>query len=558
MRRQDDFHEPQSEQFAKLLDGLTLWDKRIPLAVRGYFIDMSRVLTQLYRALQISGKCIIVVGNSAYGGVVIPTDSLLAKIAESIGFRIEKLAVARHLTTSSQQRASLGDRMEYLRESLLVLVKDAPGPGPQNLESIAEIPTEDHARHAKMFLIRNAGLTTGTHKFHRYPGKFIPHVPRWAINRFLGDREGKAVLDPFCGSGTTLVEASLSSIRSFGIDVDPIARLVSSVKTRPIQPMKLGKAVASLKAIISRSKVGEHRPTIPTLDHWFAKPAIRDLSKIRTAIERFREDKPIYEFFMVCFTAIIRRVSNADNQTQKTYVSHTKRKLPPAVLPLFNETLLDYSDRLSEFSALKGLGKVTIIKNTDARGFAEDWQTSNRQPIDLIISSPPYLNSVDYVYNQMAEYFWVGDLFGLETQPKQNEYKRNYVGTTKVDVRSYRNTPETSISEIDDLIQVIATRNLKNAYIVGRYFLDMIVHFKNAAAVLKPDAPYVCVVGDSSVSGETIPVHRFIADCARLAGFKYAGSFGYEIRNRHMRFPRMGKGGLVKYDWVIELRNGQR
>jgi hypothetical protein len=65
----------------------------------------------------------MVVGNSAYGGILIPTDSLLAAIGRSLGFSVENIGVARHLTTSSQQKLALEDRKHFLRESVVVLRK---------------------------------------------------------------------------------------------------------------------------------------------------------------------------------------------------------------------------------------------------------------------------------------------------------------------------------------------------------------------------------------------------------------------------------------------------
>jgi DNA modification methylase len=556
LRRDGDELEPESERFASLLDGLELWDSRIARAVRGYFIDMSRVLTQLHNVLKPLGKCVVVVGNSSYGGVIIPTDALLAQIAKRIGFRVEKLAVARHLTTSSQQRAALGDRLAYLRESLLVLVKDDPRLRSKELEVVTEIPTSDRLRHNNLFLIRNSRLTEGTHKFHRYPGKFIPHVPRWAIARFLSGERSKIVLDPFCGSGTTLVEAAVAGFRSFGIDVDPIARLVSLVKTRPIEPARLKRATETLAKVLLRAEGQKHLPKIPTLSHWFNESAVRDLGTLRASIEHFKADPALYEFFIVCFTAIIRRVSNADNQTQKTYVSHTKKKLAPPVLPLFRQTVEDYAARLATFSTVEPLGNATVLDCKDARNFATSWAAAKLPAVDLVVTSPPYLQSVDYVYNQMAEYFWMGDLFGMETQSKQNEHKRFYIGSSKVDAQQYRKAPMTSIKEIDAVVEAIAKKSQKNAFIVGQYFVDMIEHFRQAAKVMRPGAPYVCIVGDSLVSGEAIQVHKLVGECARAVGYRVAGTFGYEIRNRHMRFPRMGRGGLVKYDWVLELNAG--
>lgn len=554
LKRSDDQIEPESEQYAALLDGLALWDKRIPRAVRGYFIDMARVLAETYTVLKPSGKCVLVVGNSAYGGIVIPTDLLLARIAERLGYRVEKVAVARSLTTSSQQRSSLGDRLKFLRESIVVLEKPDPRLVDHKLVPTDEIPNDDNERAGKVFVIRNAGLTAYTHKFHRYPGKFIPHIPRWAMGRFITKPKSQLLLDPFCGSGTTLVEASLRGVRSYGIDIDPIARLVSRVKSTPIDSGTIDRTVTRVLRSISRRTRGGFAPKVETLSHWFNQAAIHDLGLIRNVIDEYEGERQIYEFLLVCYAAIIRRASNADNQTQKTYVSHTHPKVPEPAKQLFQATLLDYAERLKEFSAQCRTRRAKVLDVVDARTFGSDWAKARLPLVDLVLTSPPYLNSVDYVYNQMAEYFWLGDLFGLDTQPEQNQHKRAYIGTTKIDAAEYRQLPTTGEGSIDELAAQIAQQDQKSAYIVAKYFIDMAAHFRQAAQVLKPNGTYVCVVGDSLLAGTPVPVHAMLGDVAKRAGFEMLGMFGYEIRNRHMRFPRMGRGGMVRYDWVLELR----
>jgi hypothetical protein len=100
-----------------------LWSPRIPASVTSYFVDMRSALIKIHEAMVSGGECHIVVGNSAYGGVLVPTDLLLAEIARVLGFKVVGLTVARHLTTSSQQRAPLGALISGLRESVLALRK---------------------------------------------------------------------------------------------------------------------------------------------------------------------------------------------------------------------------------------------------------------------------------------------------------------------------------------------------------------------------------------------------------------------------------------------------
>ena len=541
--------------FVELIDKDSLWDSRIPKAVQGYFIDMKRILTALYKVLKPGGKCVIVVGNSAYSGIIIPTDALLAKISSKLGFGIEKISVARHLTTSSQQKLVLNDRKEYLRESLVFLTKPDPRLEDKQLIYVDELPTNISTTNEEVFVIGNNGLCNLTHKFHRYPGKFIPHIPRWAVSKYL-DKKSGLVFDPFCGSGTTLVESMLLGHSAYGMDIDPIAQLISKVKTTPIPKEMLDSCIKQIKVRIHKTNTGLFKPTIPTLNHWFNKRAINDLAVIRDAIEFYRKkDKRLYDFLMVCFLAIIRRVSNADNQTQKTYVSHTFEKVLEPAKPLFEKVLDDYANRLKRFADnLKGNTEGYLLPYRDSRNFAENWRSDRLPKIDLAVTSPPYVKTVDYVYNQMAEYFWIGDLFQMETQAKQNEYKKNYIGTQKITESLYKELQKTGIGSIDTISESIYQKDKKHAFIVYRFFSDMIQHFKEMKKVLSPKAHYVMVIGDSLVSNVSIPTHRLIQDCGHQTGFEASNVFGYEIRNRSMRFPRHGRGGIVRYDWVIDFK----
>jgi len=110
----------------KIIDYLyrcNLWDKRITKMLDRYFYDMYIVLNSLYQKTSVGGYCVIVVGNSAYGNLAIPTDILLAQLGKKAGFKVKEIIVARRNETSSQQQSKLGNFVEYLRESIVVLKK---------------------------------------------------------------------------------------------------------------------------------------------------------------------------------------------------------------------------------------------------------------------------------------------------------------------------------------------------------------------------------------------------------------------------------------------------
>lgn len=100
-----------------------LWDKKIPMMLKMYFAEMFELLDKILESLEVDGFCSIVVGNSAYGGIIFPTDLLIAKYAESIGFLVDKIEVDRYIITSSQQYHITLDTKKYLRESVVCLVK---------------------------------------------------------------------------------------------------------------------------------------------------------------------------------------------------------------------------------------------------------------------------------------------------------------------------------------------------------------------------------------------------------------------------------------------------
>jgi site-specific DNA-methyltransferase (adenine-specific) len=94
---------------------------RVPALLHGYFDDMASILRSCRQALKPGRECSIVVGNSAYGGVIVPTDSLIARIGLDAGFKRARVLPVRHLTVAPQQRAELVGHESVMRESIVVL-----------------------------------------------------------------------------------------------------------------------------------------------------------------------------------------------------------------------------------------------------------------------------------------------------------------------------------------------------------------------------------------------------------------------------------------------------
>ena len=200
-----------------------------------------------------------------------------------------------------------------------------------------------------------------------------------------------------------------------GIDIDPLSCLIAKVKTTNINTPELNKVSDWLVKGIKKKKRGEFKPECETIGHWFPKETINKLSIIRTLInqipERFGDNKRIKDIqhlLIICFSSIIRRVSYADNESQKTYVSHTHIKTPEEPLCLFLSQLDLFKERITKFSDNIPKLRNLIICSSSTESLKGKLKGQN---IDLAITSPPYIKAIDYIYNQMVELFWIGDLF---------------------------------------------------------------------------------------------------------------------------------------------------
>ena len=111
----------------------------------------------------------------------------------------------------------------------------------------------------------------------------------WAIEKYLNGNQTKNILDPFCGSGTTLVEGILAGHNVIGVDIDPLSTLISKVKTTRVDIMELNKISTWLTKEIKKKKKGDFKPDCETIEHWFTKEAIKKLSIIRTLINQIPE-----------------------------------------------------------------------------------------------------------------------------------------------------------------------------------------------------------------------------------------------------------------------------
>ncbi|MET3728192.1 DNA modification methylase [Fictibacillus halophilus] len=114
---------PLIKWISEEIDKFDLWDNKIPRMINGYFDDMTKSIKHFYALMKSGGKVAIVVANSAYKGYIVPTDLMLAYIAENAGFKVKEIGVCRSINTSSQQINQNKYLKQYMRESIILLEK---------------------------------------------------------------------------------------------------------------------------------------------------------------------------------------------------------------------------------------------------------------------------------------------------------------------------------------------------------------------------------------------------------------------------------------------------
>lgn len=435
----------------------------------------------------------------------------------------------------------------------------------QEYQFVKEIIPTDIEQNSILNIVTR-DVNTHTHGFHKYPAKFIPHIPKWAITKYLNGNKDKNILDPFCGSGTTLVEGVLAGYNTIGVDIDPLSAMISKVKTTRLDEKELKNISEWLVKELNTKKKGIFKPDCETIEHWFTKDAISKLSIIRTLInqipEKFGDNKKvkdIQDLLLICFSSIIRKVSNADDESQKTYVSHTKIKEPKEVNSLFLSQLDLFVDRAIKFAVTtssKTKSKIIVSSSADSLE-----KKLNGKKIDLAVTSPPYIKAIDYIYNQMVELFWIGDLFQMQTQTKQNEKKTHYIGNKQISKVEFKNyTPYNtiiSIEKLDEKLKEVYDTDKKNghkhSFVAFKYFAEMEKHFLEMSKCLTSGTHYVLVIGDSNVSDVFFDTASFLIAIAERNGFRITNKWGYKIKNRFMRFDRKGRGGIIEIDWVLDF-----
>jgi DNA modification methylase len=394
--------------------------------------------------------------------------------------------------------------------------------------------------------IVSAGVRAGTHGIYSYPAKFIPHVPRWAILKF--SRPGDVVLDPFCGSGTTLVEARRLGRHSLGTDFSPMAQLLTRVKTTPLRLEQI-EAALDRAMVRYRERLDGPPPFVPNRDHWFSPEAADRLSRLAAAAGR-EPDPALRDFLRLCVAAAVRRLSFADDEQifpeRTAFGKPLEAEGDDAVEGLIRSIATPWAIALEQFALSCRADVRAEVIGQDARAIPLP-----EGSVDLGVTSPPYVNAMDYVRVHKLEMFWLGLITSTDDKRSLDAAQ---VGGDRVPAARYRQLDLVGLPLADEVIRDLHTVDPMRAYVLCKYLRDMAANFREVRRVLREGGRYVVVVGGNTMRGRFVPTYDLLRELAEAEGFLAEDRFFYVLRNRFMRIPRSPHSGLIKTDCVQAFR----
>lgn len=297
----------------------------------------------------------------------------------------------------------------------------------------------------------------GVHSIHPYPAKFIPQIPRQLIEIYA-DSKSDVVFDPFCGSGTALVEGMKQGHPSIGVDLHPLACLISRVKTRPLPDNFGSRAREIVTTVRNRFPSDVEPPDLPNIDHWFKKPIQQALTLIINELEEV-ENTHTKEALQVALSSIIVNVSNQDSNTRYAAV----------------ENDVTAEDVLQKFSRAVSKIESAFLKDTEWRKNEANCNVINKnvlevepsdipRKVDLVVTSPPYPNAYEYWLYHKYRMYWLGLADPTEVREHEIGARPHYQGSNPRDESDF----EERMESLFDLLREITTENATASFIVGR------------------------------------------------------------------------------------------
>lgn len=386
---------------------------------------------------------------------------------------------------------------------------------------------------------------------------------------------GDVVLDPMQGSGTTILEASISGRKGIGFDIDPLSLIISSVKTTPLDFFIVTQYATEI--INNAHKVTKNRPnevlealennwdksTKNFINYWFDIDTQMELMALLLEIDKII-DPSIKLFFKLALSAIIitksggvslardlahtrpHRAKLVYSQNGEVIEGHEYTKNPPRNLKHSTKVL---RSAIEEFEKrvrnnLLGLLEIDKLRSPVINSFGDAQNLPlPKASIDLVVTSPPYAsNAIDYMRANKFSLTWFG--YSID---QLSEKRKKYIGAESVNKYKFELLPDFVEKIVIDITKI----DQGKGKILRRYYSEMSLVIRELYRVLKPGRAAIMVVGASEMRGRDTETQNCLSEIGILHGFQVPA---IGIRNLD-RNRRMLPAGLeIDQDSQIQKR----
>ena len=355
-------------------------------------------------------------------------------------------------------------------------------------------------------------VSTGIHKISAYPATMVPDMQNELIKLIKSeDKSVQNILDPFHGSGVTLVEGMKNDLTPIGIDINPLANLITLVKLQGVSKNQIKLSNNRIIDLLRKESFEFEIHDFYNINKWYREDFIETFSKIRAAIQRERY-KNIRQYYWVCLINILKKYSNTRSSTFKLHV-----KTQEDINSMSNDIIEDFIKNI-ENSYVFLPSFVQYDKKKLYIGKAEDMLSEFADgTVDLICTSPPYGdNSTTVTYGQYSilPLYWIdkSDLGKFDEQLIANysSIDSNSLGGNQ----RVRSSFESSV--LNDFLYRIDEKKQNK---VKNFVLDYLNVMTELVRVLKMGKYIVLTLGDRRVDNRVVPLSAITTEYLESNGF---------------------------------------
>jgi DNA modification methylase len=378
-------------------------------------------------------------------------------------------------------------------------------------------------------------LMIATRPIHPFPARMAPDIALHAI-KFLPKKA--TVLDPMVGSGTVLRTAIESGHPAIGFDGDPLAVLMSKVWLTPIDTKKI--QVKAQKIIEEASRINYREISLPWIDNdqetkkfinfWFDKPQIRDLRLVAWLL--YKKNDVISNALKVAFSRLIIQKNRGASLAGDVSHSRPHRIRATNDFDVLDEFIKSVNRLINILQDQESM-PIAIVKQGDARNM----KSLKNISVDAIVTSPPYLNAIDYLRGHKMSLVWFGYRVRELRKIRSDAVGISRAPNAKMALEAAKNLVS-SCHGIDKL------PTNKQAMIL-RYAADVDAFLKEASRVLRPNGSAVYVIGNSCIQNIYVDNASIVVNAADKYGLRLVDHYQRELLPTKRYLPPPDKSSMT-------------